>query len=74
VRSGSDVLRALALGARAVLVGRPVLWALAAGGEQGVRRLLTHLTADVARCLALCGAAGVDDVDASLISTRSGRP
>jgi 4-hydroxymandelate oxidase len=68
------VVRALALGARAVLVGRPVLWALAAGGEQGVRQLLTHLTADVARCLALCGAAGVDEVDASLISTRSGRP
>lgn len=74
VRSGSDVLRALALGARAVLIGRPVLWALAAGGEQGVRRLLTHLTAEVARCLALCGAADIDAVDAGLISTRSGRP
>jgi isopentenyl diphosphate isomerase/L-lactate dehydrogenase-like FMN-dependent dehydrogenase len=55
-------------------VGRPATWALAAGGEQGDRRLLTHLTAEVARCcLALCGATGVDAVDAGLISTRSGR-
>jgi 4-hydroxymandelate oxidase len=73
VRSGSDVVRALALGARAVLVGRPVLWALAAGGEQGVRGLLTHLTADTSRCLSHCGAAGVGAVDAGLVSTRSGR-
>ncbi len=40
VRRGSDVVKALALGARAVLVGRPYIWALAAGGEEGVRQIL----------------------------------
>ena len=57
LRSGLDVLRALALGARAALVGRPVLWALAAGGADGVRGLLTGLTAELAHEMALAGAA-----------------
>ena len=57
LRSGLDVLRALSLGARAALVGRPVLWALATGGADGVRDLLTALTADLAHEMALAGAA-----------------
>lgn len=57
LRSGLDVLRALSLGARAVLVGRPVLWALATGGADGVRDLLTSWNADLAHQMALAGAA-----------------
>ena len=57
IRSGADVVRALALGADAVLVGRPYLWALAAGGGDGVREALTTLVADTARSLVLVGAA-----------------
>lgn len=55
VRRGTDIVKALALGARAVLVGRPVVWALAAGGKQGVRMALDLLGAEVADALALCG-------------------
>jgi 4-hydroxymandelate oxidase len=55
IRSGTDVVRALALGADAVLIGRPYAWALAAGGEDGVRRLLSGLADDIRRTLALVG-------------------
>jgi isopentenyl diphosphate isomerase/L-lactate dehydrogenase-like FMN-dependent dehydrogenase len=55
VRRGTDVVTALALGARAVLVGRPVLWALAVGGEEGVQRVLELLRAEVELALRLLG-------------------
>jgi isopentenyl diphosphate isomerase/L-lactate dehydrogenase-like FMN-dependent dehydrogenase len=55
VRRGTDVVTALALGARAVLVGRPVLWALAVGGEEGVQRVLELLRAEVELALQLLG-------------------
>ncbi|WP_447002056.1 alpha-hydroxy acid oxidase [Saccharothrix isguenensis] len=55
VRSGVDVLRALALGAAAVLVGRPVLWGLAAGGEEGVAAVLDVLRAEFETALRLAG-------------------
>lgn len=64
IRTGRDVLAALALGARAVFVGRPVLWALACGGADGVRELLTGLTAEFAHAMALAGAASAADVPA----------
>ncbi len=57
IRSGGDIVRALALGADAVMVGRPYLWGLAAGGEAGVRAALAALVEDTARTLALVGAA-----------------
>ncbi|UGS36329.1 alpha-hydroxy acid oxidase [Capillimicrobium parvum] len=57
VRRGTDALVALALGARAVLVGRPPLWGLAAGGEHGARRVLDLLQEEIARGLSLLGAA-----------------
>ena len=57
LRSGLDVLVALALGASAVLLGRPVLWALAAGGASGVSELLDTLADDLAHVMALAGAA-----------------
>jgi 4-hydroxymandelate oxidase len=55
VRRGVDVLRALALGAHAVLLGRPVLWGLALEGSEGVRRVLEILTGEFDRALALAG-------------------
>ncbi|HVT38665.1 MAG TPA: alpha-hydroxy acid oxidase [Gemmatimonadaceae bacterium] len=55
IRRGTDVLKALALGAQAVLLGRPVLWGLALGGEQGVRRVLELLRDECSLALALAG-------------------
>jgi 4-hydroxymandelate oxidase len=55
IRSGTDVLRALALGASGVLVGRPLLWALAVDGEAGVRQALSLLSVEVAEALTLTG-------------------
>jgi isopentenyl diphosphate isomerase/L-lactate dehydrogenase-like FMN-dependent dehydrogenase len=57
VRRGSDVAKALALGARACLVGRPVLYGLASGGETGVRRAIGMLRDELATCMALLGCA-----------------
>ena len=62
IRRGTDVLRALALGADAVLVGRAALWGLAVDGEAGVARVLTMLRDEVAAGLALLGCTRPDDV------------
>lgn len=59
VRDGTDVLRALALGADGVLLGRPVLWGLAAGGEAGVDRVLELLADEVRDALGLAGCSDV---------------
>jgi isopentenyl diphosphate isomerase/L-lactate dehydrogenase-like FMN-dependent dehydrogenase len=67
IRRGTDVIKALALGARAVLVGRPVLWGLAVGGEEGVRRVLELLLADLDTALALAGAPRASELDRSWI-------
>ncbi|WP_089158202.1 alpha-hydroxy acid oxidase [Micromonospora sp. NBS 11-29] len=69
VRRGADVLVALALGATAVLVGRPVLWGLAVGGVAGVRRVLDLLHADLDRALALAGATGPAALRDDLVAT-----
>jgi 4-hydroxymandelate oxidase len=64
IRSGADVLAALALGARGVFVGRPALWALGAAGAAGVEQLLQELRAELQECLDLAGcAAPADAVD-----------
>ena len=57
VRRGTDVAKALALGARAVAVGRPVLWGLAVAGRAGVGRVLELLRLELANALTLLGAA-----------------
>jgi 4-hydroxymandelate oxidase len=62
VRDAEDVLAALALGARLVFLGRPVLWALACGGADGVQALLEGLTARLAHVMALAGAASMAEV------------
>jgi len=69
VRRGTDVVKALALGARAVLVGRPCLWGLAAAGEEGVTRVLEMLRQELSLTMALCGSASVSAIDRSLIAT-----
>ena len=68
IRSGTDVLTALALGADAVLLGRPVLWALAAGGAAGVEACVQALTADLAHVMGLAGARHLDEVGADLVA------
>jgi 4-hydroxymandelate oxidase len=67
VRTGVDVLRALALGARAVLVGRPYLWALAIDGENGVRELLARFKAEFTNAMALGGQTDATIVDPSIV-------
>jgi 4-hydroxymandelate oxidase len=68
IRRGSDVLKALALGARAALIGRPYLWGLAVDGEAGVARVLLLLRAELDLCLALAGQTAARKVTRALIS------
>jgi 4-hydroxymandelate oxidase len=70
VRNGTDVLKAVALGAAAVLVGRPILWGLAVGGEAGVARVLGILKGELEGAMALAGCAGVADVGGDLVRRR----
>jgi 4-hydroxymandelate oxidase len=68
VRRGTDVLKALALGARAVCIGRPYLWALAAAGEEGVRDVLTLLRDELSLAMALSGKSNIGSLDRSLVA------
>jgi 4-hydroxymandelate oxidase len=68
VRRGTDVLKALAFGARAVCVGRPYLWALAADGEQGVRDVLGILRDELSLAMALSGKPDIAAIDRALIA------
>jgi isopentenyl diphosphate isomerase/L-lactate dehydrogenase-like FMN-dependent dehydrogenase len=68
VRSGADVVKALALGADAVLIGRLYAYALAVGGAAGVEAVVRQLLAEVDLTLALCGGASVRELDASLVA------
>jgi lactate 2-monooxygenase len=68
VRRGTDVVKALALGANAVLVGRPYVYGLAVAGQAGVERVLRILAAEVDLALALVGATGVTELDRSWLS------
>ena len=67
VRRGTDVVKALALGARAVLLGRPVLWGLALDGQAGVARALAMLRAELELAMALCGCASLSEVTGDLV-------
>jgi 4-hydroxymandelate oxidase len=68
IRRGTDIAIALALGARAVLVGRPVIWGLAVGGEEGVRKVLELLRDELLLALALLGCPTPDDVGRSHVA------
>jgi L-lactate dehydrogenase (cytochrome)/(S)-mandelate dehydrogenase len=75
VRRGSDVLKALALGARAVLVGRPHLWGLAVAGQPGVEHVLRTLDSELDRALGLAGVHRVSDLPhAGLLTPATGAP
>ncbi|MFJ5880231.1 alpha-hydroxy acid oxidase [Kitasatospora cineracea] len=70
VRTGTDVALAIALGARAVLIGRPILWGLAADGENGVARVLDLLKTELDDTLALLGRPRLTDLDPTVVATR----
>jgi isopentenyl diphosphate isomerase/L-lactate dehydrogenase-like FMN-dependent dehydrogenase len=68
IRRGGDVLKALALGARAVMVGRPVVWGLAVDGAEGARRVLEILLSELDIALALAGAPKTAELDHSFLA------
>lgn len=72
IRRGSDVIKAIALGADVCLIGRPWAWGLGAAGERGVARVLEILAEDLARTLALLGVSSIAEVDASLLRFTHG--
>ena len=67
IRRGTDVVKALALGARACLIGRPYLFGLAAGGQAGVARVLEILRAEIEQTMALVGCSTLTDIDRRLV-------
>lgn len=67
IRRGSDVLKAIALGARAVLIGRPILWGLTVAGEQGATHALEILRRELDEAMLLCGCTKLSDIKASLL-------
>lgn len=67
IRRGGDVLKALALGARAVLVGRPILWGLVLGGEAGAAHVLEILRRELEEAMLLSGCTSLADADRSLL-------
>jgi isopentenyl diphosphate isomerase/L-lactate dehydrogenase-like FMN-dependent dehydrogenase len=69
IRRGADVFKALALGAKAVLLGRLYMYGLAIAGEQGVREVLLNLIADLDLTMALSGYASCGELDATALAT-----
>ncbi len=67
IRRGTDVFKAIALGAKAVGVGRPIIWGLAVDGEQGAKRVLDILRKDFELTMRLCGCASVQEIKKTLI-------
>ncbi len=67
VRSGGDIVKALALGAKAVLIGRPVAWGVGACGARGVERVFSILAEEMQRVLVMTGMTSVRDVDKSIL-------
>jgi isopentenyl diphosphate isomerase/L-lactate dehydrogenase-like FMN-dependent dehydrogenase len=78
IRRGTDVLKALALGASAVLIGRPYLWGLAVSGDEGVAHVLELLKSELEAALALAGCPSISSVDRAMVRTefdgRTARP
>jgi 4-hydroxymandelate oxidase len=70
IRRGTDIVKAVAIGASAVAIGRPVLWGLAIAGEEGARQVLEMLRSELDRALTLCGCKSLADISPDLIRTR----
>ena len=68
IRRGSDILKALAFGAKAVMIGRPFYWGLAVGGENGVRDVIKILREELEVAMKYCGITDVENVDSNLLS------
>jgi 4-hydroxymandelate oxidase len=68
IRRGTDIVKALALGARAVLLGRPPLWGLSVNGAAGVQMVLDHMHDEMVRAMRLCGAANLSDLTSDLVA------
>jgi 4-hydroxymandelate oxidase len=71
IRRGTDVFKALALGARSVLIGRPLFWGLAVNGEAGVLAVLEMLRDELDATMGMCGRTTVDSIDIDSIATVS---
>jgi len=69
IRRGTDIVKALALGARAVLLGRPPLWGLSVGGADGVRMVMEHMHREMVRAMRLCGANSLAALTPDLVKT-----
>lgn len=69
IRRGTDVLKALALGANAVLIGRAFMWGLSVGGEDGVSRVLAILRNELELAMALCGCRSVSEIGEGVVRT-----
>ena len=74
VRRGGDVVKALALGASACLIGRPHLWGVAVAGEQGVARVLEIYRSEIDRIMALCGWDSLRQINRSVLFDPAGKP
>jgi 4-hydroxymandelate oxidase len=70
IRRGTDILKALAFGARAVLIGRPLIWALAVHGADGVAAVLEHLRTELVRAMQLTGTANLTEATADLLAVN----
>ncbi len=68
IRRGTDILKALALGARAVLIGRPAIWGLTMNGADGVRDVLEHFRVELVRAMQLTGCASLKDITRDLVA------
>lgn len=71
IRRGTDIVKAIALGARAVLIGRPIFWGLAVNGEEGLKHVLQILREELHSTMGLCGKPDIASIDRSVIGTVS---
>ena len=67
IRRGTDIVKAIALGAKAVGVGRPIIWGLAVDGEQGAKRILDILRRDFELAMRLCGCTSIEEINKGLV-------
>jgi 4-hydroxymandelate oxidase len=70
IRRGTDILKAIALGARAVMIGRPAIWGLTLKGAEGVKDVLEHLHIELVRAMQLAGVSKLEDSKPDLIAAK----